>query len=121
MKPQDATVIIQLTLKEGSRHNVVTTVKVKSTGVVVSIASHTFVINLLDKQGGTILDTVTGSLVTDGTDGQYQEVYTIAKLDILIAAGTFPGFWEGFVSSDGTYANYKEWWRGPVTVQRKGA
>ena len=121
MKPQDATVIIDLTLKEGNFHNVTTTVKVKSTGVVVDISGHTFVINLLDKQGGTILDTITGSLVTDGTDGKYNEAFTIADLDVLIVAGTFPGFWEGFVSSDGTAGNYKEWWRGKVTVQRKGS
>ena len=119
MKPTNETLEIPIVLKEGSQHNVVTTVK-QSDGSIFDLSNYTFVANLLDKQGGSILDTVTLSLVTDGSDGQYQELFEIAELDALITAETLPRFWEVFASPDGVSTNYVEWYRGQVIVQRKG-
>ena len=119
MKPTNETLIIPIVLKEGSQHNVVTTVK-QSDGSIFDLSNYTFVANLLDKQGGTILDTMTLSLVTDGTDGKFKELFEITELDALITAETLPRYWEVFASPDGQAANYQEWYRGQVTVQRKG-
>lgn len=88
-------------------------------------AAGVFKCNVLDKKGGTILDTVEVVYLADGSDGKFTEKRTIAQLTALLAAydastGELPGFYELFFSSDGTDAAFKIFWNGPILISRSG-
>lgn len=81
--------------------------------------------NVLDEEGGEIIETVEVVLVTDGSDSLFSEKFTIAKLQALLDdfdAGTvpLPGFLELFNSPDGTEADFRIWWKGPILISRSG-
>ena len=82
--------------------------------------------NLLDKKGGTILDTLEVVYVTDGSDSLFTEKYTIDQLQTLLNAHDadesipLPTYWEIFFSSDGTDEAFKIFWIGPVLMSRFG-
>jgi hypothetical protein len=124
MKAFNATASETLLLTEGSRLGA--TVVYKVNDVATDISGGAFKMNLLDKEGGSILDAVTVTYTTDGTDGSFDIEFEIAELAALLAAyvagtGALPAFWELFFSSDGTAAAYKIWMNGPVKVARSGS
>jgi len=119
MKPLNEPENFVLRLTEASQLSITRIRKVKD--VVVDISGGSFKWNLLDKQGGTILDTITTSLTTDGTDGSYTGVFEIAELAALITAGTLPLYHELFFSSDTTAEKFTIWSRGLVVLSRSGS
>jgi hypothetical protein len=118
VKAINATPIEAIEITEGSRYYTVTTYTIDD--VAQDISGGSFKMNLLDEEGGTILDTVTVDYLTDGTDGQYAETFTISEIDALITAGTIPTYYEFFFSSDGTDALYEIWYKGPVVFSYTG-
>lgn len=124
MKPFNATATETLLLTEGSRINTRVTYEVGD--VATDISGGSFKLNFLDKSGGTIMDSASVTYSTDGTDGDFDIVYEIADLAVLLAAhdddgDDLPGAWEFFFSSDGTDAKYKIWADGPIEVARSGS
>jgi hypothetical protein len=122
-KQFNATPQEDMVLTEGSLYYIVDTYTIDN--VAQDISGGSFVMNLLDKEGGSIIDTITVDYVTDGTDGAFDETYTIAELDAVLAAydagtGELPSYYELFFSSDGTAANYTILWAGRVQVDRSG-
>ena len=110
------TLRIDIALKEGAYHNVATLVT-DDDDVLIDISGYTFEMNLLDKEGGTVLDAVTVSFVSDGTDGKYKEVFTDTELATLITAGTIPTWFEFFAT---TGAVPTKWYHGAVDLERAG-
>ena len=117
MGAYNKTLRIEVAFKEGADHNPITTVTNRTTGAVVDISGYTFTLNILSEEGGDILDSGAVDFVTDGTDGQYQEVFTEAQLAALIAAGTFPTWFEFFAVVGGIT---KKWYHGPIDLERAG-
>ena len=89
-------------------------------------AAGVFKCNVLDKKGGTIIDTIEVVYVTDGSDSFFTEKYEISQLQTLLDAydadnsNPLPGFYELFFSSDGTDAAFKIFWNGPILISRSG-
>lgn len=88
-------------------------------------AAGVFKCNILDKKGGTILDTMEVKYVTDGSDSFFTEKFTIAQLQALLDASDAetdpgPGYYELFFSSDGADSSFKIWWNGPILITRSG-
>ena len=118
MKAFNRTAVEPMVLTEGSLYEITDEYTIED--VAQDISAGSFVMNLLDKEGGSILDTVTVAFVTDGTDGLFKETFTIAELDTLIAAGTIPGYYELFFSDDASAARMQIYWRGPVEMEYSG-
>ena len=119
MKEFNETPREDIVLTQGSKYYVVTTYTIDD--VAQDISGGAFKMNLLDKEGGTILAGGTAAYVSDGTDGQFSETVTIAELDTLIAASTIPTYYEVWFSSDGAAGNYIIWYVGRIEYRASGS
>lgn len=116
-RARNETKVMPLALKKNARHDPIVTVTDTKTGAIFPLTGYTFIANLLDKQGGTILDSMTVGLVTDGSDGKYQQIFEIVELAALIAAGTTPKWWEFFAIVDSVK---HKWLHGRIIYEKAG-
>ena len=122
--PFNETPIVPIRLTENGLYAVTDTYTVNRVAQALA-ATSVFLCNILDKEGGTILDTIAVELLTDGSDGKFTERYERAQLQALLDAydaktGPLPAYYELFYSADGTEPDYKIWWKGPILISRSG-
>lgn len=122
--PVNETSIVPIRLTEGSLYFVTDTYTINRIPEPLP-ATSVFKANILNEEGGEILDTMEVVLVADGSDSLFSEKLTRTQLQSLLDAydaGTddLPGFWELFYSADGTDADFRIWWKGPILISRSG-